>query len=189
MKPRRRLERALPESDWGITYSPLKRNSSLNFKTKQNKVETNPDLQNKTQNKDSANSPKCNWCVNITRPTYKHETHNVIMQRQKSIIRIYGSTESNKCRCLRLISSSAFQVAFSIEWCLQITFTEAISLFSSLLTWRSTILIGTSSYGKSDLSSTECGAKTCDGSGTYFLRSKTWNTGQTEANWGDNTNW
>ena len=114
--------------------------------------------------------------------------HNAQMQRQKSIRQTYGSAESNKCGYLRLNSSSASQVVSSIEWCLQITFIKVISLFRSLLTWRSTILTETSSYDKSDLSSTDYGAKTWDGSEIYFLRSKTWNTGWIEANWGGNAN-
>ena len=87
-----------------------------------------------------------------------------------------------------LIVASRSQVAFSLPWYCQSTFTNCTCLFRNYFTSRGRIAFGSSSYGKYVCTSTYCTSSMCDPLERYFRSIDTWNTSCYLANFGGSAN-
>ena len=76
--------------------------------------------------------------------------------------------DSKSCGYCALIVVSASQVASSLLWCCQSTFTNGTCLFRNCFTSRARMVFGSSSYDKSSCTYISCTGSMCDSSERYL---------------------
>ena len=76
--------------------------------------------------------------------------------------------DSKSCGYCAVIVASGSQVAFSLPWCYQITFTNSTCLFRNCFTSRARIAFSFSSYDKSSYTCISCTGSMCDSSERYL---------------------
>ena len=76
--------------------------------------------------------------------------------------------DSKSCGYCALTVASSSQVASSLPWCCQSTFTNGTCLFRNCFTSRARMVFGSSSYDKSSYTCISCTGSMCDLSERYL---------------------